>query len=35
MYGAIQQHLAGQLDEIKKAGLYKGERVLSSPDVLF
>jgi glycine C-acetyltransferase len=31
MYGAIQQHLAGQLDEIRKAGLFKGERVLSSP----
>jgi glycine C-acetyltransferase len=31
MYGAIQQHLAGQLDEIKEAGLYKGERVLYSP----
>ena len=31
MYGAIQQHLAGQLDEIRQAGLFKGERVLSSP----
>jgi len=31
VYGAIQQHLAGELDEIKKVGLYKGERVLSSP----
>jgi glycine C-acetyltransferase len=31
MYGAIQEHLSSQLDEIKKAGLYKGERVLSSP----
>src|SRR5579883_1307058 len=31
MYGAIQQHLSGQLDEIRKAGLFKGERVLSSP----
>ena len=28
MYGAIKQHLAGQLDEIRKAGLFKGERVL-------
>ena len=28
MYGAIQQHLASQLDEIRKAGLFKGERVL-------
>ena len=25
------QHLADQLDEIRKAGLFKGERVLSSP----
>jgi glycine C-acetyltransferase len=31
MYGAIQQHLAAQLGEIRKAGLFKGERVLSSP----
>jgi len=30
MYGAIKKHLAGQLDEIKQAGLYKGERVLST-----
>ena len=28
MYGAIKKHLAGQLDEIKQAGLFKGERVL-------
>ena len=27
MYGAIKQHLAGQIDEIRKAGLFKGERV--------
>jgi glycine C-acetyltransferase len=31
MYGAIQQHLASELDAIKKAGLFKGERVLTSP----
>jgi glycine C-acetyltransferase len=31
MYGAIQGHLTAQLDEIRQAGLYKGERVLSSP----
>jgi glycine C-acetyltransferase len=31
MYGAIQQQLAGQLDEISRTGLYKGERVLTSP----
>jgi glycine C-acetyltransferase len=31
MYGAIQQHLAGQLEAIRAAGLFKGERVLSTP----
>jgi glycine C-acetyltransferase len=31
MFGAIQKHLAKQLDEIRSAGLWKGERVLSSP----
>jgi glycine C-acetyltransferase len=31
MYGTIQQHLAHDLDEIRQAGLFKGERVLSSP----
>jgi glycine C-acetyltransferase len=31
MYGAIQQHLAGELDGIRQGGLYKGERILSSP----
>ncbi len=31
MYGAIQQHLTAELDAIKKAGLFKGERILSSP----
>ena len=31
MYGAIQQHLATQLAEIRSAGLFKGERVLTSP----
>jgi glycine C-acetyltransferase len=30
MYGAIEQHLSGQLEEIEKAGLFKGERVLST-----
>jgi glycine C-acetyltransferase len=30
MYGAMKQHLAGQLDEIKNAGLYKSERILST-----
>jgi glycine C-acetyltransferase len=31
MYGAIQQHLRDQVEQIRSAGLYKGERVLSSP----
>ena len=31
MYGAIKSQLTGQLEEIKKAGLFKNERVLSSP----
>ena len=31
MYGVIQQHLAGQLEAIRAAGLFKGERVLSTP----
>jgi glycine C-acetyltransferase len=31
MYGAIQQHLTKQLDEIRQAGLYKNERRLASP----
>src|SRR3954454_13544799 len=31
MYGAIRQNLANQLDEIRAAGLFKGERVITSP----
>jgi glycine C-acetyltransferase len=31
MYGAIQNHLANQLNEIRSAGLWKGERVLTTP----
>src|SRR5262249_18870033 len=31
MYGAIKGQLIDDLEEIKKAGLWKGERVLSSP----
>ncbi|MCW8905022.1 glycine C-acetyltransferase [Sedimenticola sp.] len=31
MYGQFQQHLQQQLDAIHKAGLYKDERVISSP----
>ncbi len=31
MYGAIKQHLTQQLDEIRQNGLYKTERVISTP----
>ena len=31
MYGAMRQNLASQLEQIRSAGLWKGERVLTSP----
>jgi len=31
MLGSLKQHLARQLDEIRQAGLYKAERVITSP----
>lgn len=31
MYGKIQQHLQQELKEIKEAGLYKEERIITSP----
>ncbi|QHI37619.1 2-amino-3-ketobutyrate coenzyme A ligase [Kordia antarctica] len=31
MYGSIQQHLEKELQEIKEAGLYKKERIITSP----
>ncbi len=31
MYGAMRQNLADQLEQIRSAGLWKGERVLTSP----
>lgn len=31
MYGAIQDHLKQELEEIKEAGLYKKERIITSP----
>lgn len=31
MYGTLKNHLTGVLDEIQSAGLYKSERVISSP----
>lgn len=31
MYGAIQEHLQKELEEIKDAGLYKKERIITSP----
>ncbi|MBK5209710.1 MAG: glycine C-acetyltransferase, partial [Flavobacteriaceae bacterium] len=30
MYGKIQQHLQKELQEIKEAGLYKSERIITS-----
>ena len=30
MYGKIQQHLQNELQEIKEAGLYKAERIITS-----
>jgi len=31
VYGSIRDHLAGQLQQIRESGLYKGERVITSP----
>lgn len=31
MYGSFQSHLQNQLDEIRRNGLYKSERVISTP----
>ena len=31
MFGSFQSHLASQLDEIRRNGLYKSERVISTP----
>jgi glycine C-acetyltransferase len=31
MFGKMKQHLVDQIQEIRQAGLYKGERVLTSP----
>ncbi|APG60738.1 glycine C-acetyltransferase [Christiangramia salexigens] len=31
MYGAIKQHLQKEIEEIKEAGLYKRERIITSP----
>jgi glycine C-acetyltransferase len=31
MYGAVKDQLAGELDEIREAGLFKAERVIGSP----
>jgi len=30
MYGAIKNHLQQELEEIKAAGLYKSERIITS-----
>ena len=31
MYGKLQQHLRQELKDIKEAGLYKEERIITSP----
>jgi glycine C-acetyltransferase len=31
MYGGLREHLAGQLEDIRSSGLWKAERVLTSP----
>ena len=31
MYGKIKEHFAQQLAEIREAGLYKNERIITSP----
>lgn len=31
MFGSMKQYLAGQLEEIRRAGLFKAERVITSP----
>jgi len=35
MYGSFQDHLTAQLDEIRRNGLYKSERVISTPQGTF
>ena len=31
MYGSIKEHLLKQMDDIRAAGLYKAERIITSP----
>jgi len=31
MYGSIKEHLAGELQQIRDAGLFKGERIITGP----
>jgi len=31
MFGSIKDYLAGQLQQIRDAGLFKGERVITTP----
>lgn len=33
MYEKIKEHLQKELEEIKKAGLYKSERIITTPKV--
>ena len=34
MYGSLQETLEQQLEEIRRQGLYKTERVITSPRIL-
>ena len=31
MFGTMKSHISQQLDQIKQAGLYKAERIITSP----
>jgi len=31
MFGAMKEHISQELNQIKKLGLFKGERILASP----
>jgi glycine C-acetyltransferase len=31
MFGVIKDHISNELDEIRQSGLYKAERIITSP----
>ena len=31
MFGAMKDHIANEIEQIKEAGLYKSERIITSP----